>query len=62
MSSAGVRGAGTSESPSVTPDGRYAVFASTSTNLVDDDTNHTLPTTPRVTSSPGPGPCGPVTP
>jgi len=35
----GVQGNGASETASITPDGRFAAFASTASNLVDGDTN-----------------------
>lgn len=38
-SSSGVTGNNSSDSPSISADGRYVVFASNATNLVSDDTN-----------------------
>lgn len=42
VSSAGAQGDGHSDKPSISNDGRYVVFESTSTNLVDGDTNGML--------------------
>jgi Tol biopolymer transport system component len=39
VTTAGARGNGTSDEPSLTDDGRYVVFASAATNLVAGDTN-----------------------
>ena len=39
VSTAGVPGNGRSSAPQISYDGRYAVFSSDATNLVDDDTN-----------------------